>query len=150
MTEQPITITLEQVADEWQACYPRDRIESLFDSPKTPLQILTLKEGKWADVPVQDRFWVVLRNEILPDELLRLFACWCTEQAIHLFEKKHPDDNRPRVAIEVARRFAFGEATQDEIDAAKDAARAAAKAAARAAARDAAWDAAGNAALAAA
>jgi len=72
----------------------------------------------------------------------RLFACDCAERVLPLFERKRPDDRRPRQAIEVARRFANGEATRDELLAAWDAAWAAAWAAARAAARAAAWDAA--------
>jgi len=96
----------------------------------------------------------------------RLFACDCAEHVSHLFEQKYPEDTRPRNAIEVARRFANGEATREELtaawaaagDAARDAARdaawaaawdaawAAASAAARAAAGDAAWAAAGAAA----
>jgi hypothetical protein len=79
----------------------------------------------------------------------RLFACDCAEQALPVFESQRPDDDRPRTAIEVARRlFARGEATADELAAAwmaADAAVAAARAAAGAA-WDAAWDAAGAAA----
>ena len=99
-----------------------------------------------------------------------LLACLFAEDVLPMFEKKYPDDNRPRRAIEIARLWCAGKATLDEIraawDAARDAARAAAWAAARdatgaaardatgaaawdaawAAARDAAWDAAGAAA----
>lgn len=67
------------------------------------------------------------------DKNLRLFACWCARKVWHLL------DERSKNAIEVAERFANGEATQEEL-------RAAAKAAARDAARDAAWDAAWGAA----
>jgi len=66
----------------------------------------------------------------------RLFACDCAEHVLPIFEKEYPDDKRPRQSIEISRRFANGEATQEEM--------AAAGAAARAAASDAAWDAAGE------
>jgi hypothetical protein len=84
----------------------------------------------------------------------RLFACDCAERVLPIYEKRYPNDKRPRVAIETARRYAEGKATREEIAAARDAAWAAAWAsardaawdaawaAARAAARDAAWDAA--------
>jgi hypothetical protein len=52
------------------------------------------------------------------DRTARLFACDCAERVLPLFELAHPDDSRPRVAIETARRFANGEATSDELAAA--------------------------------
>ena len=74
------------------------------------------------------------------DEInLRLFACDVSEDVLDIFESKYPNDSRPRNAIEVARRFAHGEDTREELAAARDAA----WAAARDSARDAAWAAAG-------
>ena len=79
------------------------------------------------------------------DRTARLFACDCAERVLGLFESKYPD-SRPRTAIEVSRRFAVGDASRAELDAAWVAARDAARDAARVAARDAAWVAAGVAA----
>jgi hypothetical protein len=74
----------------------------------------------------------------------RLFVCDCAERVVHLCD----DDDRPRDAIAVARRFANSEATQEDLTAARDAAwdAARARAAARDAARDVAWAAAWDAA----
>lgn len=72
------------------------------------------------------------------DKNLRFFAFWCAEQVLHIYEEKSPDDNRPRRAIETARRYAEGLATEGELAATWVAAWAAARAAgtaARAAAR---------------
>jgi hypothetical protein len=80
----------------------------------------------------------------------RLFAADCAERTLPLYEKQLPQDMRPRQAIETARRFANGEATQNDLAAAWAAAGAAAWAAAWAAARDAARAAAWAAARAAA
>ena len=84
----------------------------------------------------------------------RLFACDCAAHVLHIYEKEYPDDKRPRECIEVARKFAHGKATREEIAAVRAAAGAAAGAAARDAAVDAvraaAWDAARAAARAAA
>ncbi len=77
---------------------------------------------------------------------LRLFACDVAEDVLDLFEDKYPNDRRPREAIEVSRRYAMGEATREERDAAGDAAWDAARDAAGAAAGAAAWDAARDAA----
>ena len=47
------------------------------------------------------------------DRLARLFACWCLRQVWHLLT-----DERSRTAIEVAERYAVGEATHDDLKAA--------------------------------
>ena len=85
---------------------------------------------------------------VTTEQNLRLFACDCAEDVLHFFEDKSPDDLRPRNAIETSRRYANGESTREELNAARDAAWdaawaatwAAAWAATWAAARDAAWD----------
>lgn len=74
--------------------------------------------------------------ETLNGRMSRLFACDCAEHVLHLFEARHPEDNRPQDCIAIARRYANGDATKDELAAAGDAAWAAARAA-RAAAGDA-------------
>ncbi len=68
----------------------------------------------------------------------RLFVCDCAEHVLSLYEAKYTDDVRPRQAIEIARRYAEGKATAEELAAARVAARDAVWAAARDAARDAA------------
>ena len=91
---------------------------------------------------LDDALWCL--RAIIEDanKAIRLFACDCAEQVLPIFEKKCPDDNRPRQAIEVSRKFANREVATEELRAAWAAARAA---------RDAAWaaDAAGDAAWAA-
>jgi hypothetical protein len=69
----------------------------------------------------------------------RLFACNCAAHVLHIFEKKYPEDKRPRECIEMARKFARGKATREELASARDAA----QDAAGDAAQDAACDAAG-------
>ena len=104
--------------------------------------------------------WVATRPDVLDDRTLRLFAVFCARSVEHLLT-----DQRSRDAIDVAERFAKGEATAEELSAARDAARDAASYAASdaaraasdaasdaawSAARDAAWSAAWSAALSAA
>jgi len=77
--------------------------------------------------------------------MLRLFACWCGRNTKLADGRTVWDlltDPRSRKAVEVAERYANGQATKGELAAAG----AAARAAARAAAGDAAWAAAGAAA----
>ncbi|MBN6728763.1 hypothetical protein H7F07_07380 [Burkholderia multivorans] len=85
---------------------------------------------------IDDALWS-LRCVSGADRDIRLFAVWCARQVEHLMQ-----DQRSKDALDVAERFANGEATEEE--------RAAAWAAAWAAARAAAWAAAWAAARAAA
>jgi hypothetical protein len=109
-----------------------------------------------ADTPklVVRRARLVQRVEAWTERTARLFAADCAERSLRYYEREYPNDQRPRQAITVARRFANGQATTNELDtawaAAWAAAGAAAGAAARAAAGAAAWAAAGAAAWAAA
>lgn len=59
----------------------------------------------------------------------RLFAADCAERVLGHYDSRFPDDNRVRDCIEVARRYAIGEATDEERAAARAAARSAARAA---------------------
>ena len=61
---------------------------------------------------------------------LRLFACDVSEDVLPAFEAEYPSDQRPRTAIEVARRYALGEATYAELTGARSAADSAAYSAA--------------------
>lgn len=89
---------------------------------------------------LDDALWS-LRCVSGADRDIRLFAVWCARQVEHLMEDQHSKD-----ALNVAERFANGDASGEELaaawDAAWDAARVAAWAAAWAAARAAAGDAA--------
>ena len=99
-------------------------------------------------------FWLLDALDISDEQEkdLRLLACDYAEEVLHLFEDKYPDDKRPRLAIEAARKYANGEISKDELNKAAWAARNAAAAdawAARNAAAAYAADAARNAAAAA-
>ncbi|WP_261524068.1 hypothetical protein [Burkholderia multivorans] len=89
---------------------------------------------------LDDALWS-LRCVSGADRDIRLFAVWCARQVEHLME-----DHRSKDALNVAERFANGDASGEELAAAWSAARAAARAAAWAAAWDAARYAAGDAA----
>ena len=105
----------------------------------------------WDNCPKVDwLLWILKAIDAPKDKKnLRLFAVWCARNTPLADGRKTGDlltDRRSLNALEVAERFANGEATEWELDAAWDAA----WAAARAAARDAAGAAAGDAARAAA
>ena len=79
------------------------------------------------DKIVVRRARLVRRVRTWNERTARLFACDCAEAVLHLFERDHPKDRRPRQAIETSRRFAAGTATAAELDAARAAARDAAR-----------------------
>ena len=135
------TINL-QVIKSFEPC--EDGLENFIEHHKdfsgTPLELLELN-----NVPVTDKFWLLLREEFIPENDLHELACKFAESVLHLFEKEYPNDLRLRKAIEAKRKFIKGEISKDELAAAWAAARAAAWDAASAAAwaaRAAAWDAA--------
>ena len=80
------------------------------DEPITMIEILDsngLDDALWALRAVPDE------QAAERDRLARLFACWCLRQVWHLLT-----DERSRTAIEVAERYAVGEATHDDLKAA--------------------------------
>ena len=89
---------------------------------------------------LEDALWCC-RAEPQYAKQWRLFAVWCARRVQHLMT-----DPRSVAALDVAERYAKGEATNDDLAAARDAARGAARAAAWGAAWGAAWDAAWDAA----
>ena len=91
--------------------------------------------------------WLLVRLHPYTAGQVRLALCACAETALQYIPA---GEDRPRRAIEVARLYARGQATDQQLAAAGHAAGAAAWAAAGHAARDVAWDAAGHAAGAAA
>jgi hypothetical protein len=117
--------------ERWGPCYKPSRY--IAESWRgTAADILDLKQ-----VSPSDRLWVCLRTDLCSEKLMRLFAVWCARQVQHLMK-----DSRSIAALDVAERFANGQATKDELAAAGAAAGDAAGDAAWAAAGDAAWDAA--------
>ena len=95
----------------------------------------------WANCKRSDwMLWLLEQIDYKDDKLFRLIAVDCARQVQHLMK-----DERSIAALDVAERYAHGNATYEELAAAMaaamDAAWAAARDAAWAAAWDAAWDA---------
>ncbi len=103
----------------------------------------TTMEELWLrdDMHPEYRIWIFTRKSVSNEATRRLFAVWCARQVQHLME-----DERSVAAIDVAERYANGEATEEEFAAASAAARDSASTATWDSARDAARDAAASAA----
>lgn len=96
-----------------------------------------------AECPPRDRLWVVCHEGWIDDRIMRLFAVWCARRALSLVD--NPDPNSV-AACDVAERYANGEATRDDLTAARTAARTFTWSDAGTAAWDATWSVAGVAA----
>lgn len=75
----------------------------------------------WAD-PTLDldwRIWIAVRRSVMSDKARRLFAVWCCRRPAVWAAMKDP---RSRAAVDVAERFARGEGTDEERQAAGSAA----------------------------
>ena len=141
------TITVDQImVFNPCSCYPRERVAALWAGREA----LTAEEIAALEIPEADRVWALCKwlGEISQSSA-RLFACDCADRA--LLRVANPDP-RSVAAVAVARRHAAGDATDEELEAARWAARVAAWEAARevAWAAWAAWEAAWEAARAAA
>ena len=124
-------MTIKNFCKKHNAC--KDGLDWALSTGCQTMSELWLRD----DIKPEWRIWIATRPGVMSDRDLRLFSCWCVRQVWHLLA-----DERSRNAVEVAERYAMGEAAIDELDAASAAAWDAASAAARDAASAAAWDAA--------
>ena len=114
-------ITLKQLLS-WSPCdeWTEQRILHVTGGRRrlSPLEICDL-----AGVSARDKLWVLLREEILTEHELRLFACWCADRALRAETKagRNPD-KRSYAAVQIARAFAHGKATTDQLAEAESAA----------------------------
>jgi len=105
---------------------------------------MSLKNALKLDIPAEDIYWLVFRNEFMTDLAMHNIAIFCWDEiARPIWEKEYPNDKRPHEAVRVKKLWLKKKATDKELASARAAAWAA-LASARAA-----W-AAGDAALASA
>ena len=104
-------ITPELVLN-WYPCYSPEEIIKMFKGKKfaTPLEICDATH-----VSLQDKLWVLLREQIIPLPLAQEFACKCVENYLPLFEKQYPKDLRPRKAIKAKRDWLLGKIKDNEL-----------------------------------
>ena len=83
-------------------------------------EVETLSVVEWVSkyrgtVPDRDIIWLLCHEEFLSEKDLRLFAVWCAREALKLVNNPDP---RSVEACDVAERYANGEATDEELEAA--------------------------------
>ena len=122
-------MTISEFCEKHRAC--DDGREWALANCSTMQEAWETAQHKWL-------IWIATRRGVVADNQLRKFAVWSARQVQHLMT-----DQRSIEALNIAERFAEGDATDSELAVALDAARAAAWseawASAGAAAGDAAW-----------
>lgn len=82
-----------------------------------PISLLRVLRSNGLD----DALWALRavppEQAVLRDKIARLLACDYAARVLHMRERAYPDDTRPRDCIVVARRFAVGRATAEELEA---------------------------------
>jgi hypothetical protein len=125
-TMPKLSTTLKGLRDA-SACKPRYAYLRKSLGPKygdtTPITMLQILEHNGR----QDTLWAIDNCIDGGDKILRFFACDCAEHVLPIWEKQYPNDQRVKRCILVARRFALGAVTQNDLAAARDAAWAAAR-----------------------
>jgi len=98
----------------WQPCsdYTEDDVLGLFAVRDTidERDILAL------DIPTEDKLWVLSRNHFVDEKILRLTTCRAARRALALVKNHDP---RSIAAMEVAERYAVGNATDEDLIAAR-------------------------------
>ena len=105
--------------DEAELGRDREALEALIPPEGVEASVAAVKAALDAGVSAADVHWALVRAAGLPDRLLRLAACADARRALALVSSPDP---RSVAAVDVAERYARGEATDRELIEARDAA----------------------------
>jgi hypothetical protein len=101
-------------------CYTEAKLLELLGNRKSVKASTILKSS----IPLKDKYWFFCYNVFSPKENKQI-AIATAEAVLPLFEEKHPEDLRPRKAIEAAKGYLEGSVSLEELQAARKAAAAA-------------------------
>lgn len=101
----------------WGPCYGNAKIRRIVGGVTEFDALDVLKRD---DIRARDRLWVVLRREMLDEKTMQLFSCYAARSVLDIYERDHPGDSRPRTAIDIAERYANGNATYAEMRGARN------------------------------
>lgn len=111
-------LTTEEFCRKFEACTAGMRFALKFKTMRECYGALL--KGEAGDKSAEWAIWTATRVGVMSDRDLRLFAVRCARRAPHLMK-----DQRSIAALDVAERYANGEASKGELSAAYAAARAA-------------------------
>ena len=93
------TFTKQYIMDN-RGCYSEEKVNGIkCINNKT----ITLKQ-LFRDIPIADFCWLLIKKTHLTLTEKREFAIHCAEFVLPIFEKENPKDDRPRKAIEEAKK----------------------------------------------
>ncbi len=106
-------VTLETIMN-WNPCeeYPEERIKKLMGRKKY-VKLDDIWKVKLDNR--NDYLWFALRSEFISEENLHLIAIYAAELVLPVYEKKYPDDDRPRKAIQAKKDWLKGKITDNEL-----------------------------------
>ena len=110
---------LELCANGYHICRPQDLVHWLDEAIFEVEFDGEIVEGDNKCVVRKAR--LVRKAKTWNERTARLFAADCAEHVLHIYEKQHPDDYRPRKTIQAARDFANGLISKKELAAARHA-----------------------------
>ena len=114
----------------WRPCdgWTPESIRALAGRKRrwTAMDVLGLKK-----VNAADRLWAVLRPAMIEPRILHELVCRFAEHVLKYWERKYPDDLRPRAAIAAKRAWLAGTISDAELSAARSDAESAARSAER-------------------
>jgi excinuclease UvrABC ATPase subunit len=96
------TFTPEYVKEN-SGCYER-KVEHLSFIIKPEITAVDIVNS---EIPLRDKYWFVCKKLATKEENQKI-AIGVAEIVLPLFEKRYPDDKRPREAIEAAKQYAAG------------------------------------------
>jgi hypothetical protein len=109
-------IISNEIIRKFHPCYDPSKVIT-DENEELPIKDWVQKYRKL--VPANDIIWLLLREEFISEKDLILFSVWCARESLKLIE--NPDE-RSVEACNVVERYANGEATKEDLLAARVAA----------------------------
>src|ERR1700744_4644627 len=92
-------------------CYTKQRLLSCSFMVQ---EDITLESILKSEIPVRDKYWFVCKK-LTTKEQNKQIAIAVAELVLPLFDRRYPEDKRPREAIEAAKAFIAGHISLDEL-----------------------------------
>jgi hypothetical protein len=95
-------------------CYNKNRHETLLSCFINEQDSITLVSIFNSEIPLKDKYWFLCKILATKEENQQI-AIRVAEIVLPIFEKRYPDDKRPREAIGAAKAFIIGHISLDKL-----------------------------------